>query len=163
MSCQCPGDKRRSSWGSQGLVVFLLWLIRPNSNGLRASLLSLGSKPCPEPGLALLNSLEARGSQQMEGAGWESASQSSGLLLLQRFQLENKSEGKAVSQTVGGFGLQVGGCFLGCQQQLKQLQSLTPWQCPLRRWQLSRGLAHKTLCFCGSHICSRNFCALCPP
>lgn len=77
------------------------------------SVLSLGYKPCPEPGLALRSSLEAHGSQQMEGAGWASGSQSTGLLLLQHFQLENKSEGKAVPESVGGFGLQVSGCFLG--------------------------------------------------
>lgn len=52
--------------------------------------MSLGCKPCPEPGLALLSSLEAHSSQQMEGAGWESASQSTGLLLLQHFQHGNK-------------------------------------------------------------------------
>lgn len=49
----------------------------------------------------------------MEGAGWESGSQSTGLLLLLRFQRGNKSEGEAASQTVGEFGLQVDGRFLG--------------------------------------------------
>lgn len=100
---------------------------------------ALGCKPCPEPGLALLNSLEAHSSQQMEGAGWD--------LLLQHFQHGNKSKDLEKKQPLSQWwdlGCRLMGVSLGDSSNLSSSHPSPPGSV---LWVLTWGLAHKSFVF----------------